>query len=126
MNIQELVLTIPGASNLPTQIPVPTGVQTYSISSLLSFGATAAIVFAIVLSLIFLILGGIDLITGGGEKQKIQNGKQKLIYAVIGLIVVLLSFLIITVVGDLFGVQLFGFTYDSSVRCRLVAPGEDC
>lgn len=106
--MKDFALTIPGTNNSPVTIPVPQEVQTYSISSLLSFGVNAAFVFAIILTLFFLISGGIDLITGGGEKQKIANSKQKLTFAVIGLVVVLLSLLIVSIIGELFGVKLFG------------------
>lgn len=105
--MKDLVLTIPGVNNSPMPIPNPAGVQAYSISDLLSFGVNAAIVFAILLSLFFLISGGFDLITASGEKQRIQNSKQKLTFAVIGLIVVLLSLLIVSIIGELFGVKLF-------------------
>jgi len=102
--MKEFALTIPGFSS---PIPTPSGVNTYSASDLVKFGLGAAFVFAIFLTLFFLIFGGIDLITAGGEKQKIQNGRQKLIFAVIGLIVVLTSVLLVKVIGGIFGVQLF-------------------
>lgn len=107
--MNDLALTIPGLSATASPITVqsPNGVGTYSISYLLSTGLTIFIIFAIILTLFFLIYGGIDMISSGGDKQKVVNARHKLTFAVVGLIVVLLSFFIVNLVGGVFGINFF-------------------
>jgi hypothetical protein len=104
--MKDLALTVGG-----TQIQTPGGLKSLggaSLNSILSGAVTILIVFAIILTLFYLISGGIDMITSGGDKQKVVNSRHKLTYAVIGLVVVFLSFLIINVIGGIFGVEPLG------------------
>lgn len=63
-----------------------------------------ALVFVIVtaLALGYLIWGGIKWITSGGDKSKIQGARSTIIYALIGLVVIFLSFFIVNVVTTIF------------------------
>ena len=74
-----------------------------NVLGLLIFGA-------VLLALVFLILGGISWITSGGDKAKIQAARNRLLYAIIGLVIVFLSFLIVNLVGFMFGVNLLSTT----------------
>lgn len=100
--MKEIVLTIPGYGNIQT----PGGVPNIGISPIIQTGVTLLFVFAILLTLFFLIYGGIRWIVSGGNKEKLQQARQTLTYAIIGLIVVLLSFFIINVIGGIFAVNL--------------------
>lgn len=59
---------------------------------------TLLIIIAIVLSLLFIIWGGIDWITSGGDKQKLQSARHKIVFALVGLVIVFVSFFIINAV----------------------------
>ena len=61
---------------------------------------------AIILSLLFLLWGGIGWIMSGGEKSKIEAARKKIIYSVAGLLLVFFSFVIIITVGRLFRVDI--------------------
>lgn len=100
--IQSLALTLPGGEKIET----PPGITTYSIDTLVQTGVTLLIVAAIILSLFFLVLGGIRWIMSEGDKQKVASARAQLTYAIIGLLVVLLSFFIVNVIGGIFGVEL--------------------
>lgn len=67
------------------------------------------IVICIVLALIFVLLGGIQWIQSGGDKNKVQAARQKLTWAIGGLIVALVSFFIVSIIGYVFGVNLLDF-----------------
>jgi len=54
--------------------------------------------FAAVLAVIFIIVGGLMMVTSAGNENRIKNGKQTLIYAVLGLILTLLSFSIVAII----------------------------
>lgn len=103
-----LSLTIPGYgqvdSNLPTGVPTGglfgTGADT--IRTLIIFVVTIAILFALYL----VIQGGLDLITSQGHKEKIVKAREKIIYAVLGLIFIFLSFLMINAASALTGTKI--------------------
>lgn len=54
------------------------------------------IVIAIVFSVVFLIYGGIRWIMSGGDKAKIEQAKSTIIAAIIGLIISILAYFIVT------------------------------
>ncbi len=63
-------------------------------------------------ALIFVILSGISFITSGGDQKKIDQAKKTLTYAIIGLLVIFLSFLIIKIIAYITGaecINYFGF-----------------
>lgn len=65
-------------------------------------------IFAIILALFVLIYSGWLWLTSAGDKQKIAAIKQRMTYALIGLIVVFLSFFIVNFVTRFFGFNLLG------------------
>lgn len=99
--MENLALSISG-----TPIPLPGGAKNYDLSNIISTAVSLLILFAILLTLFFLISGGLDMIMANGEKEKVAKSREKLTYAVFGLIIVFLSFLIVGTIGDLFGVKL--------------------
>lgn len=58
------------------------------------------------LSLIFLIVGGIMYMTSGGNKEATAKAKAAITYALIGLILGVSSFIILSIVGTFFGSKL--------------------
>jgi hypothetical protein len=73
-------------------------------------------VFAGILALLFVIWGGISWITSGGEKEKIEEARKKIIYALIGLIVIFASFFIVNTVGGVVGISPFNLT--GKIECH--------
>ena len=59
--------------------------------------------FAGALAFIFIIIGGIKFITAAGDEKKMQSATQTLTYAIIGLIVTALAFVILQVVQKFLG-----------------------
>ena len=100
--MKELALTLPGGEKIQALGNVPN----VGISPIIQTAATLLFVIAIILSLFFLVLGGIRWIISEGDKTKLQQARATLTYAVVGLIIVFLSFFIINVVGELFGINL--------------------
>ncbi|OGM28032.1 hypothetical protein A3D00_05480 [Candidatus Woesebacteria bacterium RIFCSPHIGHO2_02_FULL_38_9] len=54
---------------------------------------------------IMLLVGGFSWMTGGGDPRKIEAARNTLTYAVAGLIVVALAFLILRTIAEITGVQ---------------------
>lgn len=68
--------------------------------------------FAGVVALVLIIYSGIKLITSGGDPKQVEGAKKILTYAIIGLLVILLSFAIISLIAYATGVnciKLMGF-----------------
>ncbi len=72
----------------------------------------AALMFAGIIALFFIIWSGIQLIRSGGDQKQVQGARNTLTYAIIGLVLIFLSFFIINFISYLTGVdciQKFGF-----------------
>ena len=72
------------------------------ISWLLLFSGTVAIAM--------IIFSGIKLITSGGEAKTVDTAKKSITYAIIGLLLVFLSFMILNIIGFVTGVTCFDTT----------------
>jgi len=71
-------------------------------------GTAIIVVFiiAIIIALIWLVMGGIKWITSSGDSAKVETARNQIIAAIIGLIIVFLSFFILNFVLGLFGLKL--------------------
>ncbi len=73
------------------------------------FGSLASTIIAVliavagVIAIFFIILGGIKMVTASGDMKKIQSAQQQILYAIIGLAVVALAFVILQVVQYFLG-----------------------
>jgi hypothetical protein len=91
-----LLATIPNfAAALDTAVsPIdPTG--DLSIGAVLTTIITWVLGFSAAVAVLFLIIGGLQYITASGNDKRAEAAKQTLMYAVIGLVVILLSFVIV-------------------------------
>lgn len=84
--------------------------------NLLNFGRvvgnliTIAFVIAVVIALGFLVYGGIKWITSGGDKTAVEGARNTIVAAIVGLVVVFLSYFILNIILGLFGLTLGGLT----------------
>ena len=82
--------------NVPTSIKcIP-----YFISNIISF----AIPFASVAAVFFIVLSGIKFLTSGGDSVKVASAKKSLTFAIVGLVIILLVFVLIKVFSTVAGV----------------------
>ncbi len=65
----------------------------------------AALLFAGVVALILIIYSGIKFIQSKGDPQGVDSAKKTLTYAIIGLIIILLSFGILNIIAGVTGVD---------------------
>lgn len=63
---------------------------------------TILLILAIILTLLYLIYGGIKWITSGGDKGKVDAARSHITAAIVGLIIALLSFFILNVITYVF------------------------
>lgn len=79
---------------------VKDGVATIAcVPALFSTVVTAALTFGGLTAVIFIIVAGIKFMTSGGEAKQVEGAQKTLTYAIVGLVVVLLAFLIINILG---------------------------
>lgn len=100
-----------GCINSPVNIPGSAGNNPAApISSLFTVIIRVVITVAALLTLGYMLWGGLDWVTSGGEKEKITKAQQKITYALIGIVFIVLSFSIFGVVaGNILGlVELKG------------------
>ena len=102
----KLALTVPGYGPIEAPKEVPTGGLRNDGADIIQTGVTLLIVTAIVVALFMLTYSGIQWIMSRGDKQMLDAARMRIIYTIIGLVVVFLSFMIVNIIGGLFGVQL--------------------
>ncbi len=90
-------------ANLLKADPTGTGV----ISHFLSNAVTLIYSIAAVVLLFMFLWAAFEWMTSGGEKEKVASARNKIIYAIIGLILFALAFAIIRIVGTFTGFSFF-------------------
>lgn len=66
----------------------------------------AGFVLAAVVAVVLIIISGIRLLLSGGEEAKVASAKRSLTYTIIGLVIILLSFVIINLITRLTGAKI--------------------
>lgn len=116
-SMQKLSLSIPGFGNVDSGVPAPTGglfdeagKAGTGINTIRTF-IELFLVASILIALYFIAKGGLDMITSEGEKEKLKRGRERFIYALVGLAFVFLSFTLINIASTFFGFNLLPFSY---------------
>lgn len=101
-------LTLGALSLVPASVfaatPIPEVSPVTPTGDLTVEGVLSMVIFWILglsggVAVLFLILGGLQYVTSSGNKDKAEQAKQTILYAVIGLIVIALSFVIVSFVS---------------------------
>jgi amino acid transporter len=83
----------------------PDQVKIVELGPLIQSGITIAIIVAAILTFAFLVWGGIQWITSGGDKAKYEEARNRITAALIGLAIVALAWLLIKLVTYFFGID---------------------
>ena len=83
----------------------PSGVLTYLILQACN-AATWIFAAAIILSIIFTLLAGIDYMRSSGDPAKVKSATQRLVFAAVGVAVALIAFTFPTVVSTFLSVPI--------------------
>lgn len=89
-------------------IKQPGNVKITDIGKLISAGVGTVLIIAALLAFLYLILGGIKWITSGGDKAGMEEARNKITHAIVGLIIVGASWAIMSLVQNFLGVQIIG------------------
>ncbi|MCL4386850.1 pilin [Patescibacteria group bacterium] len=66
---------------------------------------TAIFVIATIISLFYLIYGAVKWIISEGDKQKVADARNHIIAALVGLVIVFLSYFILSIILGIFGIK---------------------
>lgn len=105
-----IAITIPG---FPQDIQPPGGVPSGSgsVPTFINGFIELILILVSLASLLYLLYGGYKWMSSGGDKEKLAGAKLAITYAIIGLVVSFLSFMIIKVIGQFLGADLLQLSY---------------
>jgi cytochrome bd-type quinol oxidase subunit 2 len=83
--------------------------QQYDALEVINRAIAYAIIVAGFLSVVFIFFGGISFILSGGQEDKIKQAVSTIRYAIIGLIVTMLSVAIVAIVGRAMGLNVIQY-----------------
>lgn len=89
--------------------------QRYDVVEIINKGLAYAIIIAGLLSVIFIFVGGISFILSGGAEDKIKKAVSTIRYAIIGLIITILSVVIVGTVGKALGLDIIKYINFSDI-----------
>jgi len=67
--------------------------------------------FAALLAFIFILIGGLQWITAGGDKASAQSARDRITAAVVGLLIVVSAFAITVILNAVLGINLFEYEF---------------
>lgn len=87
-------------------VPRPVNVPAVEIGNIISAVVGILLLVAAVMAFLYLILGGIQWITSGGDKSGMEAARNKITAAIVGLIIVAAAWAVMLLVGQFVGVNL--------------------
>jgi len=95
------VLIVVSAEDVPTGVePVPA--QPVTIQQILVNLILYILEFSAALAVLFIIIGGVRYIVSAGDEDAAEKAKRMILYAIIGLIIIILSFVIVNFIQTSF------------------------
>lgn len=95
----------PQASNLPQTAD--------QVGQIPQFLITLLVVVGVIIAVVFLVYGGIKWILSGGDSKQVEGARNHIVAAIVGLIIVIGAFFILTVVFTI----ITGSPFDFKVLC---------
>lgn len=90
------------------EINKPDSIQIDNIGTLISAVVGTLLIVAALLAFFYLILGGIQWITSGGDKAGMEAARNKITHAIVGLVIVGAAWAIMLLVQNFLGFNLIG------------------
>lgn len=105
-NLVNKALAAPAAPDL--SISKPEGVAITNIGTLIKGAVQGALLVSALLVFMFLIWGGIQWISSGGDKGKTQEARDRITAALVGLAVVASAWAVMLIIQYFFGIDVLG------------------
>lgn len=94
------------AADITIVVPTPAGFKITDIGSLISGVIQLLLVVAGLIAFLYLLMGGIQWITSGGDKAGVDAARQKILAAIIGLVIVFATWALIRLIEAFIGVSI--------------------
>lgn len=91
-------------------IAQPATVRITEIGTLISAVVGTLLIISALVTFVYLILGGIQWITSGGDKAAMEAARNKITHAIVGLIIVGSAWAIMALVQNFLGISIIGST----------------
>jgi hypothetical protein len=95
-------------------IAKPTSVNITSVGTLISAVVSALLIISALLAFLYLVLGGIQWITSGGDKAGMEAARNKITQAIVGLIIVAAAYAIMILVSNFLGLDFTNLQFQSA------------
>lgn len=96
----------------------------YNIPEVINKGLAYAILFAGILSVVFIIIGGFSFILSGGAEEKIKQAVGTIRYAIIGLLITIASVVMVQAVGSFIGLNVVKYLDVGEIFRNVQSLGE--
>lgn len=103
-SVQAAAPAVPATSQFVGTVKGTTGFAA-NIGAFLSTALSLIVAIAALIAFFFLIMGGIDWVTSGGDKNKTESARNKIMAAVIGLVVLAASYALLMIVLKILGLS---------------------
>ena len=77
---------------------------------------TLLFVIAVVVALVFLVWGGVRWILSGGDKSNVESARNTIVAAIVGLVIVFLSYFILNIVLKFFEIDISNLEIPSAFK----------
>jgi hypothetical protein len=88
-------------------VPQPSGMKITDIGVLISRVISVAFIISGILTFGFLVFGGVEWLTSGGDKGKTEAARNRITAAIVGLAIVAASWALMKLIAYFFGVDVF-------------------
>lgn len=86
----------------------PTNIRITDVGVLISAVVGTLLILAALIAFLYLILGGIQWITSGGDKSAMETARNKITHAIVGLVIVGAAWAVMLLVQNFLGVNIIG------------------
>src|SRR3989338_6436126 len=86
----------------------PSQINITDVGQLIAAGVGTLLIVAALLAFLYLVLGGIQWITSGGDKTGMEAARNKITHAIVGLIIVGAAWAIMILVQNFLGITIVG------------------
>jgi len=87
-------------------VPKPTNFNIVDLGTLISSVVGTLLIVAALMAFLYLILGGIQWISSGGDKAGMEAARNKITHAIVGLVIVGSAWAIMTLVSSFLGISI--------------------
>ena len=118
MNLSSIVPKVFAAAGDGTINVGPQGnsnIKILNIGTLISGAVSALLIVAALAAFLFLVLGGLQWITSGGDKAGMEAARNKITHAIVGLIIVAAAYAIMVLVANFLGLDLKSLNIGNAV-----------